>query len=201
MASGREHGSRSPIDRVVLMLGRFIANAGDRGGCPRRPPQPRPRRAVGTIAALANSHRDPAFPRFQGREAELLVDAVAVGAGLQPRPSALPGSRPSRTARPVIAVPYPRRRCAGNVATLKIPTWFSRQTPTPVTTGSPATFPPPGPLFCMIDGPTRGRAWSATAVGAELRHLAAQAGVRRRFAPRQLRHARAVELLHEGSRY
>ena len=57
---------------------------------------------------------------------------------------------------------------------------------------------PPGPLFCVIDGPTRGRAWSATAARAELRHLAAQAGVRRRFAPHQLRHAHAVELLHEG---
>jgi integrase/recombinase XerD len=57
---------------------------------------------------------------------------------------------------------------------------------------------PPGPLFCVIDGPTRGRAWSASAVRAELRHLAAQPGVRRRFAPHQLRHAHAVELLHEG---
>jgi site-specific recombinase XerD len=42
---------------------------------------------------------------------------------------------------------------------------------------------PVGPLFCVIDGPTRGRAWSATAVRAELRTLAAHAGVRRRFAP------------------
>ena len=56
----------------------------------------------------------------------------------------------------------------------------------------------PGPLFCVIDGPTRGRAWSDSAVRAELRHLAVQAGVRRRFAPHQLRHAHAVELLHEG---
>ena len=31
---------------------------------------------------------------------------------------------------------------------------------------------PAGPLFCVIGGPTRGRAWSATAVRAELRHLA-----------------------------
>jgi site-specific recombinase XerD len=37
--------------------------------------------------------------------------------------------------------------------------------------------------FCVIDGPTRGRAWCATAVRAELRHLAVAAGVRRRFAP------------------
>jgi integrase len=57
---------------------------------------------------------------------------------------------------------------------------------------------PPGPLFCVIDGPTRGRAWCATAVRAELRHLAVEAGVRRWFAPHQLRHAHAVELLHEG---
>jgi site-specific recombinase XerC len=31
---------------------------------------------------------------------------------------------------------------------------------------------PPGPLFCVIDGPTRGRRWSATAARAELRALA-----------------------------
>ena len=44
---------------------------------------------------------------------------------------------------------------------------------------------PPGPLFCDIDGPTRGRRWSATAARAELRALAVDAGVRRRFAPHQ----------------
>jgi site-specific recombinase XerD len=58
---------------------------------------------------------------------------------------------------------------------------------------------PIGPLFCVIDGPTKGRrAWAGTAVRAELRRLAAQAGVRRRFAPHQLRHAHAVELAREG---
>jgi site-specific recombinase XerD len=57
---------------------------------------------------------------------------------------------------------------------------------------------PVGPLFCIIDGPTRGRAWTATAVRREMRELAAQAGVRRRFAPHQLRHAHAVELAREG---
>jgi site-specific recombinase XerD len=56
---------------------------------------------------------------------------------------------------------------------------------------------PPGPLFYVIDGPTRGRAWSATTVRAELRHLAVEARVRQRFAPHQLRHAHAVELLHK----
>lgn len=57
---------------------------------------------------------------------------------------------------------------------------------------------PVGPLFCVIDGATRGPAWSATAARAELRRLAIEAGVRRRFAPHQLRHAHAVELAREG---
>ncbi|MBV9682729.1 MAG: site-specific integrase, partial [Solirubrobacterales bacterium] len=57
---------------------------------------------------------------------------------------------------------------------------------------------PPGLLFCVIDGQTRGRRWAATAARAELRHLAIEAGVRRRFAPHQLRHAHAVELAREG---
>jgi integrase len=57
---------------------------------------------------------------------------------------------------------------------------------------------PVGPLFCVIDGSTCGRPWAATAARAELRRLAADAGVRRRFAPHQLRHAHAVELAREG---
>jgi site-specific recombinase XerD len=57
---------------------------------------------------------------------------------------------------------------------------------------------PVGPLFCIIDGPTRGRPWSGAAVRGEFRRLAAEAGVRRRFAPHQLRHAHALELAREG---
>jgi site-specific recombinase XerD len=57
---------------------------------------------------------------------------------------------------------------------------------------------PVGPLFCVIDGSTRGRSWSATAARAEFRRLALDAGVRRRFAPHQLRHAHPVELAREG---
>ena len=57
---------------------------------------------------------------------------------------------------------------------------------------------PVGPLFCVVDGSTRGRRWSATAARAQLRRLAAEAGVRRRFAPHQLRHAHAIEMAHEG---
>jgi integrase len=57
---------------------------------------------------------------------------------------------------------------------------------------------PVGPLFCVISGPTRGRHWASAAARAELRRTAVAAGVRRRFAPHQLRHAHAVELAREG---
>jgi integrase len=51
---------------------------------------------------------------------------------------------------------------------------------------------PVRPLFCIIDGPTRGRPWSSANARVEFRRLAAQAGIRRRFAPHQLRHAHAL---------
>ena len=57
---------------------------------------------------------------------------------------------------------------------------------------------PIGPLFCVIAGPTRGHAWSASAARLELHRTALAAGVRRRVSPHQLRHAHAVELLREG---
>ena len=57
---------------------------------------------------------------------------------------------------------------------------------------------PVGALFCILHGPTRGRPWAASAVRNELRRAAVEAGVRRRLAPHQLRHAHAVELAHEG---
>ena len=57
---------------------------------------------------------------------------------------------------------------------------------------------PVGPLFCVIDGPTRGRPWTGAAVRREFRRIAADAGVRRRFAPHQLRHAHALGLAREG---
>jgi hypothetical protein len=57
---------------------------------------------------------------------------------------------------------------------------------------------PAGPLFCLIDGRTRGRPWSAAGVRSELRRLAACAGVRRRLRRISLRHAHALELAREG---
>ena len=59
---------------------------------------------------------------------------------------------------------------------------------------------PVGPLPCIATGPTRGRAWSAGAARTEVRHAAARAGVRRRFAPHQLRHAHAVEMAARAPR-
>jgi site-specific recombinase XerD len=57
---------------------------------------------------------------------------------------------------------------------------------------------PVGPLFCVVNDATRGRPWTAAAARTELRRVAREAGVRRRFAPHQLRHAHAVEMAREG---
>jgi hypothetical protein len=57
---------------------------------------------------------------------------------------------------------------------------------------------PIGAVLCVIHGPTAGRHWEPSAAHKQLRHAAAAAGVRRRFAPHQLRHAHAVEMAHEG---
>jgi site-specific recombinase XerD len=55
-----------------------------------------------------------------------------------------------------------------------------------------------GALFCVLRGPTCGRAWAPAGVRSQLHQAAARAGVRRRFAPHQLRHAHAVEMSREG---
>ncbi len=65
--------------------------------------------------------------------------------------------------------------------------WLSRRVTMPV-----------GTLFCVIDGPSAGRPWTASAARCQLRRLAGEAGVRRRFAPHQLRHAHAIEMAREG---
>lgn len=57
---------------------------------------------------------------------------------------------------------------------------------------------PVGALFCVLRGPTRGHPWAPAGVRSQLPAAAARAGVRRRFAPRQLRHAHAVEMSREG---
>ncbi len=57
---------------------------------------------------------------------------------------------------------------------------------------------PVGPLLCAISAPAAGRPWTDSAARQNLRRVAAQAGVRRRFAPHQLRNAHAVEMAREG---
>jgi site-specific recombinase XerD len=57
---------------------------------------------------------------------------------------------------------------------------------------------PIGAVLCVIPGPTAGRRWEASAARKQLHHAVAAAGVRRRFAPHQLRQAHAVEMAHEG---
>jgi integrase len=53
---------------------------------------------------------------------------------------------------------------------------------------------PVGASLCVLHGPTAGRPWAASSAREELR----AAGVRRRLAPHQLRHAHAVEMSREG---
>jgi site-specific recombinase XerD len=57
---------------------------------------------------------------------------------------------------------------------------------------------PVGALFCVLRGPTQGRPWAPAGVRSQLHAAAGRAGVRRRFAPHQLRHAHAVEMSREG---
>jgi site-specific recombinase XerD len=57
---------------------------------------------------------------------------------------------------------------------------------------------PVGAVFCVIEGGSRGRPLTDSNARHQLRRCAARAGVRRRFAPHQLRHAHAVEMAREG---
>jgi site-specific recombinase XerD len=57
---------------------------------------------------------------------------------------------------------------------------------------------PVGALFCILHGATRGRPCSPAGFRRQLCDTSQRAGVRRRFAPHQLRHAHAVEMSREG---
>jgi site-specific recombinase XerD len=57
---------------------------------------------------------------------------------------------------------------------------------------------PVGALLCVLRGPTRGRPCAPAGIRAQMRGTAQAAGVRRRFAPHQLRRAHAVEMSREG---
>ncbi|MGN6169193.1 MAG: tyrosine-type recombinase/integrase [Solirubrobacteraceae bacterium] len=57
---------------------------------------------------------------------------------------------------------------------------------------------PVGALFCVLRGPTCGRPCAPAGIRGQLCRAAQPAGVRRRVAPHQLRHAHAVEMSREG---
>jgi len=57
---------------------------------------------------------------------------------------------------------------------------------------------PVGALLCMSRGATAGRHWESSSASKRLARTATNAGVRRRFAPHQLRQPHAVELAHQG---
>ena len=57
---------------------------------------------------------------------------------------------------------------------------------------------PVGAVFCALRRPTRGRPCSPAGIRAQLRNAARAAGVHRRFAPHQRRHAPAVQMSREG---
>ena len=57
---------------------------------------------------------------------------------------------------------------------------------------------PVGALLWVIRGTTAGRHWESSSPRKQLARAAGKAGVRRRFAPHQLRHAHAVELAARG---
>jgi site-specific recombinase XerD len=57
---------------------------------------------------------------------------------------------------------------------------------------------PVGALLCVIHGPTSGRQWEPSAAHKQLKHAAGVGGVRRRFAPHQLRQAHAIKMAHEA---
>lgn len=57
---------------------------------------------------------------------------------------------------------------------------------------------PVGAVFCVLRGATRGGPCSRAGIRMQLGKTARAAGVRRRFAPHQLRHAHAVKMSREG---
>jgi integrase len=56
---------------------------------------------------------------------------------------------------------------------------------------------PAGPVFCVLNGPTAGRAWTDMQLRFEMRRAARRAGIRRRFAPHQFRHKMTLDWVAE----
>lgn len=57
---------------------------------------------------------------------------------------------------------------------------------------------PAGPLFCVVEGPSKGGRMSSPWVRTKLKQLAAECGIDKNVRPHQLRHSLACDLAREG---
>ena len=175
-ATGRR---RSPATLPEFHVGRAPANKGQRSLLTRR-------RSMRSSRSCVWRERRPV------RQSPERVDRGALAGGASDRRGAVADRDRSRATARLDFVRYgkgDRRRLVGMDAWgwTALESWVAEREMLPV-----------GPLFCVVAGPTRGHAWSASAARLELHRTAVAAGVRRRVAPHQLRHAHAVELLREG---
>jgi len=170
---------RSPATTTEFHLGRAPGNKGM--SYPADPP-----RVEEIVAVMRQAGRGLHGDRMRGLILVLWRAGLRISEALDLRESDL---EPGRGALLVREGKGGRRREVGmdDWGWDQLRPWLDRRVALPV-----------GSLFCVIDGPTRGRPWTAPAVRLQLRRLAVKAGVRRRFAPHQLRHAHAVEMAREG---
>ena len=154
---------RSPATTTEFHLGRAPGNKGM--SYPADPPR------VEEIVAVMRQAGDGVHgDRMRGLIVLLWRAGVRIGEALDLREGDL---EPGRGALLVRAGKGGRRREVGmdDWGWEQLQPWLGHRTAMPI-----------GPLFCVIDGPTRGRPWAAPAVRLQLRRLAVEAGVRRRFA-------------------
>lgn len=175
-AAGRQS---SPATRPGFNAGRAHPNRG-------RSFPPDPPRVEEIVAVIKVAGTKPAGLRLRGLIAVLWRAGLRINEALQMAESDL---EPTRGSLLVRHGKGDRRREVGmdEWGWEQLRPWLELRRSLPV-----------GPLFCVIQGPTRGRHWSQNAVREQMHRTAAQAGVRRRFAPHQLRHAHAVEMAREG---
>lgn len=57
---------------------------------------------------------------------------------------------------------------------------------------------PSGPVFCIVEGPTKGERWTPAGVRQGFRKLRDATGLEKRLAPHQLRHSHAIGLVKDG---